>query len=189
MKKSKLVELIKYELEKSIMTKWFIILNIIMLIISIVSTNFTEIKKYTDIFSNYINIEIVDNENIIYENLESEFLKEEFATKVKLKKVNSLTHTEQNMEKHYLSMIVEPSEKDILKVKLISLKEIDSQYLDVIRDVITQKRNELLSGELEVDKDKIEFLMSDIEIDEIIVRFRHRRYGNKIYDSIYFSIC
>ena len=93
MKKSKLVELIKYELEKSIMTRWFIILNILMLIISIVSTNFTEIKKYTDIFSNYINIEIVDNENIIYENLKEEFSKEEFATKVRLKKVDDLTYT------------------------------------------------------------------------------------------------
>ena len=174
MKKSKLVELIKYELEKSIMTRWFIILNILMLIISIVSTNFTEIKKYTDIFSNYINIEIVDNENIIYENLKDEFSNEEFATKVRLKKVNTLTYTEQNIEKHYLSMIVEPSEKDILKVKLISLKEIDSQYLDVIKNVITQKRNELLSGKFDVNKDKIDFLMSDIEIDEIIVRTRYR---------------
>ena len=56
MKNKKLLELIKYEVEKAITAKWFIILNIILLVIGIIATNISEIQKYIDINSSYINI-------------------------------------------------------------------------------------------------------------------------------------
>ena len=45
MKNNKVKNLIKYTVEKNIKNKWFIVLNIVFLIVSIVALNFNTVKN------------------------------------------------------------------------------------------------------------------------------------------------
>lgn len=168
MKNKKLVELMKYEVEKSVKTKWFIILNIILLVGCIILNNMSEITKFTDIFSNKIYIDIVDNNNLIYDDLVVAFSDEEYKDKVIIEKIEEFKYDEETYESNVATLEVSPSKENGLNVKITTLEELNEEYYEVIEDVVIKNRNELLVDKIGVDEEKINFLMSEPVIEEVI---------------------
>ena len=168
MKNKKLVELMKYEVEKSVKTKWFIILNIILLVGCIILNNMSEITKFTDIFSNQIYIDIVDNNNLIYDDLVVAFSDEEYKDKVIIEKIEEFKYDEETYESNVATLEVSPSKENGLNVKITTLEELNEEYYEVIEDVVIKNRNELLVDKIGVDEEKINFLMSEPVIEEVI---------------------
>ena len=71
--KSKIVSIIKYNVEKNIRSKWFVILNVLLLLITLVGINFSTVsdifKKDNIKFKEDTEILLCDNDNLIYEDL------------------------------------------------------------------------------------------------------------------------
>lgn len=168
MKNKKLVELMKYEVEKSVKTKWFIILNIILLVGCIILNNMSEITKFTDIFSNQIYIDIVDSNNLIYDDLVVAFSTEEYKDKVIIERIEEFKYDEETYESNVATLEVSPSKENGLNVKITTLEELNEEYYEVIEDVVIKNRNELLVDKIGVDEEKINFLMSEPVIEEVI---------------------
>ena len=168
MKNRKLIELIKYEVEKSVKTKWFIILNIVLLLGCIILNNMSEITKFTDMFSDEIYIDIVDNENLIYDDLVSAFSDEEYKDRVIVKRIEEFKYDEETYESNAATIEVLASEENGLNVKITTLEELNEDYYKVIEDVVIKNRNELLVNKIGVDEEKMEFLMSEPVIEEVI---------------------
>ena len=125
MKNNKLKELIKYEVEKSVKSKMFIILNIILLIGCIILTNLTEITKFTDMFSNQIYIDVVDNENLIYDDLVKAFSTEEYKATVVVEKIDEFIYDEETYESNVATLEVTPSKENGINVKITTLEELN----------------------------------------------------------------
>ena len=73
MKSNKIVPIIKNDLERGIKNKWFVILNILMLLITVGGLNFNNIKNIlkennVDLSTKTI-IYVEDNENLAYDKL------------------------------------------------------------------------------------------------------------------------
>jgi len=168
MKNRKLIELIKYEVEKSLKTKWFIILNIVLLLGCIILNNMSEITKFTDMFSDEIYIDIVDNENLMYDDLVSAFSDEEYKDRVIVKRIEEFKYDEETYESNAATIEVLASEENGLNVKITTLEELNEDYYKVIEDVVIKNRNELLVNKIGVDEEKMEFLMSEPVIEEVI---------------------
>ena len=168
MKNKKLIELMKYEVEKSVKTKWFIILNIILLIGCIILNNMSEITKFTDIFSNQIYLDIVDNNNLIYDDLVVAFSDEEYKDKVIIERIEEFKYDEETYESNVATIEVSPSKENRVNVKITTLEELNEEYYEVIEDVVIKNRNELLVDKIGVDEEKIDFLMSEPTIEEVI---------------------
>lgn len=168
MKNRKLIELIKYEVEKSVKTKWFIILNIVLLLGCIILNNMSEITKFTDMFSDEIYIDIVDNENLMYDDLVSAFSDEEYKDRVIVKRIEEFKYDEETYESDVATIEVSASEENGLNVKITTLEELNEDYYKVIEDVVIKNRNELLVNKIGVDEEKMEFLMSEPVIEEVI---------------------
>ena len=149
MKNRKLIELIKYEVEKSVKTKWFIILNIVLLLGCIILNNMSEITKFTDMFSDEIYIDIVDNENLMYDDLVSAFSDEEYKDRVIVKRIEEFKYDEETYESNVATIEVSASEENGLNVKITTLEELNEDYYKVIEDVVIKNRNELLVNKID----------------------------------------
>lgn len=168
MKNKKLIELIKFEVEKSIISKWFIVLNIILLVGCIILTNISEITKFTDVFFNKIYIDIVDPENLIYDDLVTAFSDEEYKSKVIINKIEEFKYDKETYESNVITLEVFSSQEKGLNVKATTLKELDEKYYEKIEEVVIKNRNELLINQIGIEKDKIDFIMSEPIVEEVI---------------------
>ena len=83
MKNSKIGSVVKYTLEKNIKNRWFIGLNILFLVITVVALNFNIVKQILksnniELDSTKVTIELVDNLNLLYDNLTNDINSLEF---------------------------------------------------------------------------------------------------------------
>ena len=75
----KIKEIIKFDVERSIQNKWFVILNVVMFIAILVATNWSNISSFLEdhniniASSEKFTIQVLDNENLVYSDIEEEF--------------------------------------------------------------------------------------------------------------------
>ena len=136
MKNNKVKNLIKYTVEKNIKNKWFIVLNIVFLIVSIVALNFNTVKnifKSSNISGEQskFKIELVDESGVVYQNLLDSVLTLEDSSGVELTRKDKLEYDAKSFEKNKVIVYVENSDNELI-AKVISKEGIDTKYYNVI---------------------------------------------------------
>ena len=172
MKNNKVKNLIKYTVEKNIKNKWFIVLNIVFLIVSIVTLNFNTVKnifKSSNISGEQskFKIELVDESGVVYKNLLDSVLTLEDYSGVELTKKDKLEYDAKSFEKNKVIVYVENSDNELI-AKVISKEGIDTKYYNVIYDAISDSKNQLLMKKYGIDKEKVENILSQPKIERIM---------------------
>lgn len=172
MKNNKVKNLIKYTVEKNIKNKWFIVLNIVFLIVSIVALNFNTVKnifKSSNISGEQskFKIELVDESGVVYKNLLDSVLTLEDYSSVELTKKDKLEYDAKSFEKNKVIVYVENSDNELI-AKVISKEGIDTKYYNVIYDAISDSKNQLLMKKYGIDKEKVENILSQPKIERIM---------------------
>ena len=172
MKNNKVKNLIKYTVEKNIKNKWFIVLNIVFLIVSIVALNFNTVKnifKSSNISGEQskFKIELVDESGVVYKNLLDSVLTLEDYSGVELTKKDKLEYDAKSFEKNKVIVYVENSDNELI-AKVISKEGIDTKYYNVIYDAISNSKNQLLMKKYGIDKEKVENILSQPKIERIM---------------------
>lgn len=172
MKNNKVNNLIKYTVEKNIKNKWFIVLNIVFLIVSIVALNFNTVKnifKSSNISGEQskFKIELVDESGVVYQNLLDSVLTLEDSSGVELTKKDKLEYDAKSFEKNKVIVYVENSDNELI-AKVISKEGIDTKYYNVIYDAISDSKNQLLMKKYGIDKEKVENILSQPKIERIM---------------------
>ena len=95
----KVKEIIKFDVEKSIQNKWFVILNIVAFISILVATNWSRISKYMDdhnigISSDKFTIQVLDNEDLAFEDIKEAYKEEK---NIKVEKVTENKYSKNNI--------------------------------------------------------------------------------------------
>lgn len=171
MKNSKVEAIVKNELEKSIKNKWFVILNLLLLIVTIVGLNFGNIKallKRNNVdLSSKMEIYVEDIENVAYTELAKEFLGQENVT---IQKVDSIEkYKNESLSKDAILLKVEKSKTEYVKASIITKETVLSSYLEKIEKILTSVKDKMLFENKNLTKEEIEIIKSGASIDRVIL--------------------
>lgn len=174
MKNNKIGSVVKYTLEKNIKNKWFIGLNILFLVITLVALNFNTVKQILksnniELDSTKITIELVDNLNLLYDNLTNDINSLEFKDKIVLEKKDKVEYDEKTLDKNKIIVEVIEDETEGIKSKIISKEGIDTKYYNVILNSISKTKNNILAAKYGLSESELSNITSAPQVERIMV--------------------
>ena len=175
--KNKLWYLIGVSLKRKIKSKWFVIVNIILMFAIVGLFNIDSIIGFFGgDFNEKQKIYVIDNTKTSFEIFKDSIEKTDINLKnsnsYEVKKYNkSLEDGKKKIKKEEKAIIIELNrdEKDILKAKVISNMFIDTIDYQIITNCLTNLRTNYAIASLGLSEDEITKLYSDIKIDRIIL--------------------
>lgn len=175
--KNKLWYLTGVSLKRKIKSKWFVIVNIILMFAIVGLFNIDIIIGFFGgDFNEKQKIYVIDNTNTSFEIFKDSIEKTDINLKnsnsYEVKKYNkSLEDGKKKIKKEEKAIIIElnSDEKDILKAKVISNTFIDTIDYQIITNCLTNLRTNYAIASLGLSEDEITKLYSDIKIDRIIL--------------------
>ena len=175
--KNKLWYLIGVSLKRKIKSKWFVLVNIILMFAIVGLFNIDSIIGFFGgDFNEKQKIYVIDNTNNSFEIFKDSIEKTDINLKnsnsYEVKKYNkSLEDGKKKIKKEEKAIIIElnSDEKDILKAKVISNMFIDTIDYQIITNCLTNLRTNYAIASLGLSEDEITKLYSDIKIDRIIL--------------------
>ena len=164
----KVKEIIKFDVERSIQNKWFVILNILMFISILIATNWSSISKFMDEHninissSDEFTIQVLDNENLVYSDIEEAFKDEK---NVKLEKVEENKYSKENIPDDDLILLeVKSDEKKILNLKVVPKEGVDGNIYDELYEVLKEARSKIFAQKVGVTVDELEVLNEELKL-------------------------
>lgn len=175
--KNKLWYLTGVSLKRKIKSKWFVIVNIILMFAIVGLFNIDSIIGFFGgDFNEKQKIYVIDNTKTSFEIFKDSIEKTDINLKnsnsYEVKKYNkSLEDGKKKIKKEEKVIIIElnSDEKDILKAKVISNMFIDTIDYQIITNCLTNLRTNYAIASLGLSEDEITKLYSDIKIDRIIL--------------------
>lgn len=169
MNNRKIKEIIKFNVEKNIQNKWFVILNVVMFIIIFAAINWQNITSFLKDKNINISgndeaiIQIVDKDNIFYKD----FLNEGSSMQnIKIEEINENSYSTENIPEDNV-VLVEVS-KDVNKVisaKIISREGIDEELYNLIYNGLANSRSKVFAQENNISIEKLNILNEEVNID------------------------
>ena len=168
--KSKIFNVVRYTVEKNIRNKWFIILNILLLLVTIVAFNFNTVKnilKNNNIsFGDKTQIIVLDNNNLIYDYLNEKFT---LNSDIELiQETENKEYTKDNVENNQVIVTVEEDDLDV-KAKVISQEGVNANYIQIIEDALKEAKEKKYASTYNIDLDTLNKLKEQPEIERIML--------------------
>jgi ABC-2 type transport system permease protein len=171
MNSKKIKEIVKFYIQKNIQNKWFILVNVVILISMLICTNASNIRtflesKNIDIFNEEFNIEILDNENLATNRIIQEF---EEQKNIKIKVVTTNNYTKENIPDDFALIEIFSDDTDLISAKITSKEGIDSTIYDKIENAIKDVRADLFAEKIGITREEVDLLDEDINIDRVLL--------------------
>ena len=171
MKNRKISAIIKNEIEKSIKNKWFVILNLLLLIVTVIGLNFNNFKallKQNEVdFSNQMLIYIEDNDDLVYEELRDTFKDNE---EVKVEKKDSVDeYKNDELGNDVILLEVERSDVDYLTASITTQETISASYIQKIENVLNTTKDRIVSEDEEISYGQLEKIKDNVNVNRVIL--------------------
>ena len=171
MKNRKIGAIIKNEIEKSIKNKWFVILNLLLLIVTVIGLNFNNFKallKQNEVdFSNQMLIYIEDNDDLVYEELRDTFKDNE---EVKVEKKDSVDeYKNDELGNDVILLEVERSDVDYLTASITTQETISASYIQKIENVLNTTKDRIVSEDEEISYGQLEKIKDNVNVNRVIL--------------------
>lgn len=169
MNKQKIKEIVKFSIKQNIQSKWFVIFNIILLILMVTIANATNISNFLkskniELFDDEITIEYVDKYGFFEHEFEKMFAKN---PKVTVKRVAENKYDTTNIKDNILIVEVDKDPNKIIKATITSKEGFDNKIYDDIIAVLEDARTKAFAQSVSVDRDKLEVLNSDVFVERV----------------------
>lgn len=184
---SKIFNIIKFNVNKNIRNKWFVIINVIFFVVALVVSNFSTVKellKQNDIsFDHKVIVSIKDDTNELYDSL-NESLSALENTEVK-REYEEKEYTKENVTKEDIIVILKESKeenKGLFKdvdVTVISTEGVDSKYIDIIESKIKERRKEAFLKNHNIDLVEYESIEEDVSLNRIMLQVEGSNISKK----------
>jgi ABC-2 type transport system permease protein len=165
----KVKEIVKFDVERNIQNKWFVLLNVVMLIGILIGTNWSNISKFMKenninfLGTDEVKIEILDEENLFYDDF-VENCKE--YDNFKIEKVTENKYSKDNVpESNVIFIEVERNEREIIKAKIISKEGIDTDIYDFIYENLKETRSKVFAENNGITIEELNVLNNEIVVD------------------------
>lgn len=169
MNTKKIKEIIKFNIEKDIQNKWFVIFNVFVFIGILISTNWTNISKLLkdqniDIMNDEeITIQIIDKENIFYDDFITEYCDTE---NLKTEKLDENPYSAENIPDDNIILVdVTKDDEKIISAQVISKEAIDGSLYDLIYDGLANTRSKVFAEKNGINLEELNILNEDVNIE------------------------
>lgn len=176
--KSKLWFLTKVSLKRKIDTKWFKIVNILLLIGIVALCNIDSIIKFFGgDFDELTKVYVIDNTEYTFD-----ILKEQINTTsktingetssfdvIKYEKTEDDALKEIEEDNKIILFVVNPDEKNVLSIKIVSEGYIDTIPYQVLYQASNVTKNAIAMSQTNIDQEELNKIMSAVEIDRVIL--------------------
>ena len=171
MNKRKVSEIVKFNIEKNIQNKWFVILNILICLVTIIAVNFKNIGNFLEsnninIFEEELTIEVLDDNGIAFGRFEKEFEK---SKSIEIKYVTENNYTKENIGDDVVLVEYQKDEDNNLITKVVSKEAVDDFVYDKIMNITKEIRNEIFSAKFGITTDEIKKLSEDPKIEKVML--------------------
>ncbi len=165
--KNKIVSIIKYNVERNIRSKWFVILNILLLLITLIGVNFSTVsdifKKDNIKFKEDTEIILCDEDNLIYDDLNNT-LKDIDGIKL-TKEAGNKEYTKENVEKNQIIVMVNKEGNSDIKAKVVSQEGVSSTYIDLIQNSLNNAKKTLYAKENNISIESLNEAFENVNIE------------------------
>lgn len=166
--KDKFKFLVEYGLEKKIKNKWFLIINIILLVLSICLCNIDRIiKLFGGDFNKDTNILVIDNVGG-FESFKMQFDDPKLIISTYDKSLDELSK-EIEKDENKIGIILDKDEENIVNAKLVSQGYLDYILVEQINNAIYNAKVFLSIDAYQIDMEQINKLYEKPEIDRVIL--------------------
>ncbi len=177
----KVKEMVKFSVSKNLQNRWFIFLNIIILVIMIITTNIENIKNFLEsrniqLFHDAITIEIIDKENIAVDAFLKHFANRE---KITIQEIAENNYTEETIPDTTIVVEITTSPEEIIKTVITSKEGIDGNVYNEIVNVLYEIRNSIFSQENEIALSKLQLLSQEPKVERIMLGVQADNYATK----------
>lgn len=159
--------LVKHSLKKKLKNKWFIVANVVILIVLIGLVNIDSIvKMFGGNFSSDIKIRIVDNTSY-YEDIKEglENVKELITdSSLSISKEKSLSSAKKKIKKTNDILLVIDESDNIFKVEFITDSYVDLVKYQAISSTLTNVKRNIYLSKSNIDKNELDKINSNVEI-------------------------
>ena len=169
MKNSKIVAIIKNDIERSIKNKWFVILNLLLLIVTVIFLNFNSIKSLFEkeedvtLVDNSTTIYIVDSENIAYDKIVKSF---ENDINVDVEKAENIEqYNNDNLDTNIILVDVHSDNVEYINASIIYKDGTNDEYVTKIESTINSIKDTMISENKNLTLQEIEQIKQDVSID------------------------
>lgn len=181
MNKNKVLGIIKFNILRNMQNKWFVILNVFLLISCLFVTNIENIKYLLeshdiDLFNEEIVLEIVDNENLVGDRFAEKFEEED---KVEIKFIESQDYTEDTIPDNVVVIEIAKDEEEIVTGKVISKEVPDYKLYDPVFEVFEDIRAELFAEMNNIEIEELEIMNTEIDLEVIMLAVDEENYETK----------
>lgn len=165
----KVKEIIKFDVQKSIQNKWFVILNILMFIAILFATNWGNISNYLEehniniLQEDEITIQILDRENLFFDSFNEEYGENKAYN---IERVDENPYSKENIPADNVILLeVNSSEEDYITAKIVSKEGISNSIYNIIYDKLSEIRADLFAARHNISIDELNILNEQIHVE------------------------
>lgn len=172
----KLRYLTKISLNKKLKTKWFLVANIIIciLFVGIINIDYI-IKLFGGDFEDKININVIDNTNLVYQELDdkinnSSLYLESFNNEISLNKSNlTLEELKEDINENDIILVIDSDEDNFISAKIIALNKIDTIVYQVLSTSLNQVKVNALLNKYGITNQMLIDIELPIDIEKVVL--------------------
>lgn len=171
MNKQKIKGIVRCSIKQNIQNKWFVVFNILLLILLVIMANANNIRKFLEdnnikLFNDEIIIEYVDTDNLIGDIVEKTF--EEYE-KVTVSKIDKNEYTKENIKDNLVVLEIFKDDSQIIKAKITSKEGIDGGVYEKLISILEEIRIDQFSKTNNIERDKLELLNSEVSVERVML--------------------
>mgnify|MGYP004615500753 FL=1 len=173
---SKFWYLVGVSLKKKVKTKWFLIANIILLIVITCLINMDNIIHFFGgDFNDTVNVIVLDKSNLVGDifeknlNSTNTLLRNDYKTKVEI-----TTKSEEDLKKEIndsnkIAIIFDEDDSAYIKATIMSKEKIDTMYYQTLVQALASTKTEVAMNLTTIDFSELNRITSSIPIDRVIL--------------------
>lgn len=172
----KLWYLTRLSLNKKIKSKWFVVANIIILIVLIGILNIDYIiKLFGGDFDKFTNILVVDNTNYVYDDLEniynesSKYIEDIKNSTITLSDKNT-EELKENLKDKDIILEINNDNDNFINAKVIVNGSVDTIIYQFITTSINQVKTNVALNSYGIDKDTMDLIEKSVDIEKINIK-------------------
>ncbi len=184
MKSNKIVAIIKNDVERSIKNKWFVILNLLLLIVTIVVLNFNNIKSMFKDEENYaddsVTIYVQDAQNLAYEQIVQAFIND---INVDVEKTDNIqNYNNEQLDANIILIDVQPDDTEYIKASIMFKDGTDNKYINLIESTLNSIKDRMISENKNLTLQEIEQIKQQATVEMTVIANEH---GNTSQNGLY----
>ena len=171
---NKLKYLVKVSLNKKIKTKWFVIINILLLILIVGLVNIDSIVKFFGgDFEEKTNILVIDNTNISYDEFEKNYLEyQEILSDINKSNIIKYNKTKQEAlkeveEENSILLEINKDEDNFINATITSNEKVDAITMQLVNTALNNLKTNIALNYYNIDNNMLNLINKAVNIESI----------------------